>query len=289
MAYKFKPIYKGVRSDSVQILNGLENFQSASFINDNKELVKSREYTRMVYQLQDIFQENYKIEKHIGFGRDYPGHPMIDGDFKLTGGELEAFETFRKHDPWKVPREKWIDFIQELFVNLSICHGHKPPAVFHDGAWGGGGQNTSFYIPHAVFLTGPRSLVVALHEYIHSLGYGEVGAVWWSSNAFKLTFPKSFAGLEPSINSPHLLVRKKTNKKDKDYTKKKKLDTKEGVIAHRIEYLNSQLKDLQAQLDKEKSKKKKDSSSLDKTIKRYQKDVENMREKKNKITEIKEV
>ena len=58
-----------------------------------------------------------------------------------------------------------------------------------------------------VFLTGPRSLITALHEYTHSIGYGEVVATWWSTNTFKLLYPKSFSKLKLSKDNPHLMRR----------------------------------------------------------------------------------
>lgn len=250
MSYKLKRRYSGFKSDSKEILRGLRKYQKASWFNEVPELLRSREYTRMLYELQDIFDENRALEKHMGFGRDYPGHPMIDDEFKLSGGELEAFKRFKDSKPFQAPKEKWIDFIQCLVCDLAKVHGHQAPAVFHNGDWGSG-AGTSFYIPHAIFLTGPRSLIVALHEYYHSLGYGEVGAVWWSSNAFRLVFPASYAKLEPSIVSPHLLITKKTNTR----IKKEMPKTKEDSIKAKMEEARRAYYELKHRLDKLNKKK----------------------------------
>jgi len=163
-------------------------------------------YTKFLNKLHESASLAYNFEKHSGFGRDYPGSPMIDDDFSFTEKESEVFERMVNRKPFRVEDQEFLDIIQEAYIGLAEAHDHSAPLLRHDGRWTNA-IRSSFYTPHAVFLTGPRSIVTALHEYTHSLGFGEVVAVWWSTNAFKLLYPKSFAKLKLSKINPHLMLR----------------------------------------------------------------------------------
>lgn len=174
-----------------------------------KDINDSIRYTRMVNELASVVDESVDFERFNGFGRDYPGHPMVDESFILTTDENRVMQEYKAKKPFRSEDDQeWIDLLQQLFIDLAYVHGHKAPAIFHDGDWESNTEKTSFYTPHAVFLTGPRSLITALHEYTHSRGFGEVVAIWWSTNTFRLLFPESYAKLVPAEHAPHLLVRK---------------------------------------------------------------------------------
>jgi len=203
---------------SGEMLRALEEFNRASFADESQEVTQALEMTEYLTQLGKISNAAYKFEKHAGWGRKYPGTPMIDETFKLSAGETEALLKFKAKKPFKAEKPDWLDMLQELFIDLAKVQGHKAPAVMHTGVWETQEKVTSFYTPHVVVLTGARSVITALHEYIHSAGYGEVMAVRWSTNAFRIIFPKAFAKLEQHPIYSHLMRRKRKKKKKKKST-----------------------------------------------------------------------
>lgn len=205
---------------SSEMLRALEEFNKPSFSDSSPEVKKSLELTEYLTQLGKISTDAYTFEKHAGWGRNYPGTPMIDETFKLSAGETEALLKFKAKKPFKATKQGWLDMLQELFIDLAKVQGHIPPAVMHTGVWKSKRGYTSFYTAHVIILTGARSVITALHEYTHSIGFGEVMAVRWSTNAFRLIFPKAFAKLEQHPDYSHLMRRKRKKKK-----KIKKSDT----------------------------------------------------------------
>ena len=209
-------VYGGMGLKPGEMLRGLKDFNRATFASDNKEVMSSLEWTHYVTELDKIGKDAYKFEKHAGYGRRYPGTPMIDKEFSLSDGELEALMKFKGKKPFKASKQEWLDMIQQLYLDLAKVQGHKAPAVLHTGIWEPREDFTSFYSPHIVVLTGQKSVVTALHEYTHSAGYGEVVAVWWSTNAFRIVFPRAFAKLEQHPTYPHLLRKIKRPKKKEE-------------------------------------------------------------------------
>jgi hypothetical protein len=196
------------RLKSGEMMRGLKEFNKASFAETNADVKMSLDMTKYTTELSKIYNSAYKFEKHSGYGRDYPGSPMIDETFKLADGELDALLKFKSNNPFQAKNQDWLDLLQTLFIDLANVRGHKPPAVMHTGVWESREGISSFYTPHIVVLTGAKSLITALHEYTHSIGYGEVVAVWWSTNAFRIIFPNAFARLEQHPEHPHLMIRK---------------------------------------------------------------------------------
>ena len=197
-----------------EMIRGLEEFNKATFSSCNEDVTRALEYTRYTTELNKICKSAYKFERYAGYGRRYPGTPMLDDSFKLADGELEALLNFRSKKPFRASKPDYLDMIQQLFLDLAKVQGHKAPAVIHTGIWEYKKGNTNFYTPHVVVLTGKKSLITALHEYMHSIGYGEVVAVWWSTNAFRIIFPKAFGKLEQHPDYPHLMRRKKPPTED---------------------------------------------------------------------------
>ena len=56
---------------------------------------------------------------------------------------------------------------------------------------------------HKITMVGRLSIITFLHEFAHSQGKDETGAVNWSLSLFKRVFPRAFAKL---IADHHLLV-----------------------------------------------------------------------------------
>ena len=204
-----------------EIVDGINGeFERPTF--DSGATARSMEYTRYLNELHQVSQISYGFERHAGFGRRYPGSPMIDDDFRLTMAEREALEHMKARKPFKVSNEEFLDIVQELYINLADAQNHNAPAVFHDGLWEHP-KNSSYYTPHIVVLTGKKSLITVLHEYTHSLGFGEVAATWWSTNVFKLLYPKSFDKLKHSKVNPHFLRKNLEDKyvADEEFCKRK--------------------------------------------------------------------
>jgi hypothetical protein len=192
----------GYTFDPKELVEGIDKYEKPSYSHPSVD--KAIDYTKYLGSLSEASTIARNFEAHSGFGRNYPGSPMIDENFRLTDKELAALEKMKAAKPFRVEHEDFLNIIQELYVDLAEAHNHVPPFVRHDGEWVNP-KESSFYTSHAVFLTGPKSIVTVLHEYIHSLGYGEVVAVWWSTNAFRLMYPKSFEKLKFSKINPHLM------------------------------------------------------------------------------------
>ena len=63
----------------------------------------------------------------------------------------------------------------------------------------GGGDSTKSYYnrsSHTIHMTGKLSVITALHEFAHAMGRNEGGAVKWSVNLYRVTFPRLFASME---------------------------------------------------------------------------------------------
>ncbi len=208
-APQFRPIINHYGLKPGEMLRSLKEFNRAELEKGSEgafDVNEAFQMTRYLADLDKINADAYTHERHDGWGRRYPGSPMIDESFALSDGEWEALVAFRDKKPFKASKQDYINIVQELFVELAKVQGCKPPAVLHTGIWKTG-RDTSFYTPHAVVLTGPKSVITVLHEYTHSLGYGEVVAVRWSTNAFRLLYPKAFKKLVPHEDHPHLMVR----------------------------------------------------------------------------------
>lgn len=202
---KLTKIVSGYGLKPGEMLRSLEEFNKASFADTNDVVKSALEWTKYATELGNITTDAFKFEKQEGWGRNYPGSPMLDDRFKLSAGELEALLLFKSRKPFRAKKPDYLDMVQELFLDLARVQGHKAPAVMHTGVWEYRRGVTSFYTPHIVVLTGQKSLITALHEYTHSIGYGEVVAVRWSTNAFRIIFPGAFKKLEQHPDIPHLL------------------------------------------------------------------------------------
>jgi hypothetical protein len=207
-------------------------------------------YTKFLGKLHIATQTAYNFENHAGFGRGYPGSPMIDMEFSLTEKEVEVLNRLKERRPFKADNAEYLDIIQEAYIGLAEAHGGVAPAVRHDGKWVDA-TRSSFYTPHVVFLTGPKSLITAFHEYTHSLGFGEVAATWWSTNVFRLLYPASFKKLRLSKVNPHLMRRHISDElvADKEFCKRKSIGGFRGFMDERNDFFDA--------LDKKKEVKEK--------------------------------
>lgn len=151
-------------------------------------------------------QKAERHERRKGWSRDYPDNPMVDYDgFRLKRSVARALDEFKAARPFRLEGDEFVALVSALYGELATAYDIPEPTVTHAGPWeGDSGSSTYSPVEHHVTLRGRRSVLTALHEFAHARGYGETGAVWWSVNAFRLTFPRSFAKLGGSPNS-HVL------------------------------------------------------------------------------------
>jgi hypothetical protein len=167
----------------------------------SRELQASAMYTNYNMAIGALYQRARKHEKKQEWSRDYPKDAVLDDGFKLAPEVRKALMVFKATNPYTCPNEKFLDGVQQLYVDLSHYYEIPTPLVRHIGPWEGT-SGSSYYTPHSITLMGYRSIITALHEYTHARGYGETAAVWWSTNAFRLVWPSDFKKLRASQNLP---------------------------------------------------------------------------------------
>lgn len=155
-----------------------------------------------------VHQETRAREVRKGFVRDYPRDPMIDMGFKLKRRELKVLRKFRETGK---PFQRSPDERQEVSVwlikQLATCYDMPAPNVVWTGdGMGDSGASNYDRETHTLTFTGHWSYITLLHEFAHSLGYGEQGAVWYSVNVFRRSFPTSFWKLKRQPGT-HFLFR----------------------------------------------------------------------------------
>jgi len=131
--------------------------------------------------------------------RQYPATAAecIDDSLRYQRATLQALADFRACRPWRGTMAERMEKFRRLHAELCRIYGTDPLLGFdslNERFCSGG----SYYMPstHSIQLSGRLSVVTYLHEFAHALGRGERGAVRWSLNLFKRTFPRSFARLE---------------------------------------------------------------------------------------------
>ena len=140
-----------------------------------------------------------------GWGRGYPRTPMIDAAFTLTDTELVALRTFKA--AWlaaKVATDVDAAQLAAIRTCAEALLGELAPEVERGAALTGRSDGSTYNPAHIITLRGALSVITALHELTHARGYGEVGAVWWSVNAFRLVWPKAFAKLR-NVPGTHVM------------------------------------------------------------------------------------
>ena len=160
----------------------------------------------MPLSLTQLRERATRHERRKQWSRGYPSHPMIDWDFKLKRSVRAALDTFKRARPFRVQTGNgFVQLVGTLYRDLAVAYDMPVPTVNHRGPWRGDSGASSYTGGnHHITLRGKRSVLTALHEFAHARGYGETGAVWWSVNAFRLTWPKSFAKLRPRAGSHFL-------------------------------------------------------------------------------------
>lgn len=133
---------------------------------------------------------------------------MVDTSFRLLPGVKRAMRRFKRKHPFRLRGDEFLSAVDALFADLSRAYRMPKPNLAHVGPWEGdsGGSTYGEHGQHYVALRGHESVLTALHEFTHARGYGEHGAVWWSVNVFRLTFPRSFSRLRVTPGS-HFLTR----------------------------------------------------------------------------------
>lgn len=170
----------------------------------NDELDEARRFSRR-------YSKASTHEGKKSFSRDYPKTPMVDKKFKLHPKVIEILTRFKKARPYKVNSQTFLNLTQALYYELSKHYNIRVPPVRHVGQWKGPSAQ-SHYSPatHRITLAGKRSIITALHEFMHARGYGETAAVWWSINCYKLIWPKSFKNLRAAKGKCYLPSKSKS-------------------------------------------------------------------------------
>lgn len=180
----------------------VESYPSRALQDKNAEELKaSAMFTNYSLALNSNYYRARRHEKKEKWSRDYPKDAVLDESFKMAPEVKKAMHAFKSCHPYSCTDEKFLDAVQQLYLDLSKFYGIPTPIVRHIGPWTGS-SGASNYMPHAITLVGCRSIITALHEYVHARGYGETAAVWWSTNTFKLVFPKDFEKLRAAQNLP---------------------------------------------------------------------------------------
>jgi hypothetical protein len=157
----------------------------------------------MARLLRAVRREALEHEEHKGWQRTAPDNPMVDEAFRLQAQARDALLRFRDEKPFGLVGDAFTEALKTLYRTLAHVYDMPEPQVWHDGEWTGD-SGTSEYVPgqHAIILRGGKSILTALHEFAHARGYGEHGAVWWSVNAFKTTWPASYDKLAVKFARP---------------------------------------------------------------------------------------
>lgn len=180
----------------------IEDYPSNEIVKRHGDIAQSAMFTNFRFALETAFRKAYNHEKREKWSRGYPKTAMLDEKFKLAPPIRKSLEAFKAKKPYTISNKEFLDAVQILYAEMSNYYGIPTPALRHVGNWSGPSAS-SFYTPHVITLSGSRSVITALHEYVHARGYGETAAVWWSTNAFRLIFPKEFKNLRAAKNLPY--------------------------------------------------------------------------------------
>jgi hypothetical protein len=155
--------------------------------------------------IRTVHDDHRWIEEERGWSQDYPDNPMVDDGFELHKEAAEVMAWYARQRPFKGPVEHYRAATRELYRRLCNAYGMPAPTMsFRDGNSGNSSVSRHSW---NVAIHG-RSVLTALHEFGHVLGFGETGAVWWSVNTFRTYWPKSFAKLQNPAGT-HMLVKAK--------------------------------------------------------------------------------
>jgi hypothetical protein len=150
--------------------------------------------------------------------REYPETPLLDPNKKFKKGvvaELKnwnrEFKPFRDKEYSEANKTRLLDASRILLNRLSGAYGIRTPELKFENmtaqSWNeASSSGSSFYEPgtHSITLQGKFSLITLLHEFGHARGFGEHGAVSFSTNLFSRVFPVSTGKL---IANHHVLTR----------------------------------------------------------------------------------
>jgi hypothetical protein len=134
----------------------------------------------------------------------YPAKPIWDDSMKFKIGVITALKKFKRTCPYSVGYEARKAGLQTLLEELGTAYQMEVPVLrFTEPE-----KETSFesyYMPegHVIIMNGRLSIITFLHEFAHSQGKNETGAVRWSLSLFKRCYPKAF---EKLIADGHCLV-----------------------------------------------------------------------------------
>jgi hypothetical protein len=118
---------------------------------------------------------------------------VLDPPVRFRPSVSRAVRRFAKAKPFRGTTEERQQKFIALHADLCATCGKHTALSF--GVLDGGDSGASYYQPAAdlIVLCGRLSVVTYLHEFAHALGRDERGAVRWSVNLFRASFPRSFA------------------------------------------------------------------------------------------------
>lgn len=127
---------------------------------------------------------------------------VLDVNFAAKADVRAALKRFRDERPFTLTDEAYLGAVSAVVRLLSAAYAIPEPAVWHSGPWEGSSA-TSEYVEsqHTMLLAGKVSVIAMLHTFAHARGYGEHAAVWWSLNAFRITWPEAYKRLEKHLTS----------------------------------------------------------------------------------------
>lgn len=135
---------------------------------------------------------------------EHPSKPIWDDTMKFRKGVISALKEFKTNCPYSAGLEKRKEGLQALLDEFGVVYNMDVPVLEFTEP----DEPTSFkshYIAaeHKIVMVGKLSIITFLHEFAHSQGKDETGAVKWSLSLFKRVFPRAFTRL---VAQDHCMV-----------------------------------------------------------------------------------
>jgi len=131
---------------------------------------------------------------------EYPDNPMLDASMKYKRETVKAVKRFKQTNPWKGSREVRAAKFDALLAELKVIYNKPALRCVYDCHRPYFESFASCYSRYEDLITmhGRFSVITFLHEFAHSLGRDEYGAVRWSTNLFAKVFPEKMVALSAS-------------------------------------------------------------------------------------------
>ncbi len=160
--------------------------------------------------VEATLKDKYPDVRINPFG-DYPKTvaEVLDDNMKFSDATLAVMAKFKESKPYRGTLWEKRDKFLALIADLSKVYNIPTPQVLISPAKV---DPRCFYMPmaHFIQLNDNFNIIVALHEFGHSIGKTEKQTVKWSINLFRKIFPEAYAKLTPGTapGTGHMLYRK---------------------------------------------------------------------------------